>query len=166
MFRADTSGNLEIGGSLVCSSCVSGSDVANGSLTGGDIADGSLTGSDIANSSITGSDIAANSIGETDLVNGAVGGFELDQISVVSIECDGLCNDITLGEICSVAGPNRRPVFVDCDQVRPRSSGTVSCPGGNTCYLNTILSAGDSLFAVCADQSGWDANVYCMDDDD
>jgi hypothetical protein len=159
VFRVDTggnsllTGNLDLGGTLACTSCVSGTAIVNGSVTGLDIANGTVTGTDLLNNTVT----------ETDLAAGAVGADELDQVVVVSVECNGECTDITLGQVCGFAGVDKRPVFVDCGNV-DNDSGS-SCGGDNTCSSFT-LDAADSLGSLCTDGSGWDANVYCLDDDD
>jgi hypothetical protein len=159
VFRVDTlgnsalSGSLDLGGTLDCTSCVSGSAIVNGSVTGLDLANGTVTGTDLVNNTVT----------ETDLAAGAVGADELDQVVVVSVECNGECTDITLGQVCGFAGADKRPVFVDCRNV-DNDSGS-SCGGDNTCSSFTLDGA-DSLGSLCSDGSGWDANVYCLDDDD
>jgi len=61
-----TGGNLQVGGSLLCSSaagdCVSGSSIANGTITT----------DDVLNNTLTANDIAANAIGASELADNAV----------------------------------------------------------------------------------------------
>ena len=125
--------------------------------------DGTVRGRDLADGTVSGADLEDDSVGEGDLAAGAVGADELDQVVVVSVECSGSCDDITLGQVCGFAGADKRPVFVDCRDVDDDSGS--SCGGDNTCSAFT-LDAADSLGVLCTDGSGWDANVYCLDDDD
>lgn len=176
VFKFDTNGSLTIpAGGFACSSCIHGSDIASSTITGNEIANSTITGSDIANGSITGSDIlsssifssdiAPNTIGETDLAAGSVGADELDPIDVVSVECNGECSDSTLAQVCAVAGSNRRAIAVDCDSVDSDTAGQVPCGGDNQCFANNVFQSAP-LSNFCNDGTGFDAQVYCLQNDD
>jgi hypothetical protein len=90
-------------------------------------------------------------------------GFDIPRvIKAVSVECNGNCNDNTLGQICSVAGAGLIPLAVDCTDVDDDGTG-VACPGSgnNRCSALTV-SSGQPLSSFCRDTSGWDATVYCV----
>ena len=77
----------------------------------------------------------------------------------VAVECNGPCDDVTLGEAC---GAGWIPIAVDCQNVCEHSSYS-TCGSGSPlprCRL-TSLSPGSALSNFCDDVSGWDANVYC-----
>jgi hypothetical protein len=73
----------------------------------------------------------------------------------VAVECNGNCNDSTLGTLC---GPGWRPIAVDCQNVQEYTGGP--CGGNNRCARFQVRT-GDLLSFYCDDINGWDANVYC-----
>jgi hypothetical protein len=97
---------------------------------------------------------------------GAVGASELGAIASVTVECNGGCADITLGEACDHAANNQggswRPLFVDCNDVDDFTLGP--CPdgsGNNDCVL-WLVDPTLGLNRLCDDKSGGDAHVYCI----
>jgi len=88
-----------------------------------------------------------------------------ERIGVVSIECDGRCDDSTLGQLCrDLVGPTFRPFAVDCQNVQEgfqeQTGDIVACGGNNRCLVKDVKPT-DPLSAYCDDGSVWDANVYC-----
>jgi hypothetical protein len=93
----------------------------------------------------------------------------LGRIAVVSVECQGGCGDSTLGQLCSnLAGgifrSNFRPIAVDCGSVDDDNPG-IQCggPGNNRCLVRLVRPE-DPLSFYCDDVSGWDAQVYCLEE--
>jgi hypothetical protein len=85
---------------------------------------------------------------------------------VISVECNGECSDNTLGELCSrLIGTNFIPFAVDCqnvdNDVPPDVNVQCGGAGDNRCLARTVRSS-DPLDWYCDDISGWDAQVYCI----
>jgi hypothetical protein len=86
--------------------------------------------------------------------------------AVVSVECNGNCNDSTLGQLCrDLAGRTFRPFAVDCQNVEEqdrRNQTVVPCGGNNQCsFPQRNVEPQHALSTYCQDIDGWDANVYC-----
>lgn len=81
----------------------------------------------------------------------------------VSVECNGGCDDNTLGQICSLAGAGRIPIGIACNDVADRNSSDIACPGSgdNRCSIASFSSGTRRLNTYCQDSSGWDAVVLC-----
>lgn len=75
----------------------------------------------------------------------------------VAVECNGNCNDSTLGQIC---GAGWTPIAVDCQNVQEQAVA-FNCGGNNSCSPRFLVRPGDRLSFYCDDINGWDANVYC-----
>lgn len=78
-------------------------------------------------------------------------------VKKVAVECNGNCNDSTLGQIC---GSYWTPIAVDCSDVQEWSS-TYACGGNNRC-TSFYVSPSQALSNYCDDVNGTDANVYCL----
>jgi hypothetical protein len=82
-------------------------------------------------------------------------------ITAVSVECNGGCNDNTLGDICSLAGTGHIPIGVACNDVADRTT-SIACPGsGNNRCNVTSFSPNVQLNRFCQDSGGWDVVVFC-----
>lgn len=94
---------------------------------------------------------------QMDQAQAAVVSFSVPFTAVrqVAVECNGNCNDSTLGTLCQSGWT---PIAVDCQNVQEWTGG--ACGGDNRCARFTVRAT-DPLSFYCDDISGWDANVYC-----
>jgi len=88
-------------------------------------------------------------------------------VDAVRVECQGSCNDSTLGQICALTD-SPTPIAVSCDNARDAiGNDHVQCGGAsnNRCDMEPTIAlgfnSGTSLGNLCHDTSGWDAIVYC-----
>jgi hypothetical protein len=158
-----------VGSSKIADGSVTSDDLAPNSVTSSEIVNGTVTADDLALDSVDASEIRTGAVGASEIADGSVGsaeiaasavrGSELAAIIVVSVECNGGCNDSDLGEIC---GPGYEPIAVDCDIVDDDAGGAVPCGGNNTCFRNS-MSTSSPLGSFCDAQPGFDAQVYCIE---
>jgi hypothetical protein len=85
-------------------------------------------------------------------------------IGAVKVECNGDCNQVTVGEACNTLGSDWRPVGLACDETATPGTGTSVPCGSGTCTSWGTLWSSDPLGAYCADGGGYDAAVECTTD--
>lgn len=95
-------------------------------------------------------------------VSGAVPALAQVPFSVtgVSVECNGECTDLTLGDVCGFLGTGFTPISIDCSDVDDDGRTTLCRPGDNFCSRATVNNNA-VLSAFCRDTDGWDASVFC-----
>jgi hypothetical protein len=81
------------------------------------------------------------------------------EVARVAVECNGNCDDSTLGQLCDFLGSGWTPIAVDCGNVA-NWSDTWGCGGDNRCRGRSVLPS-HLLSLYGNDGGGWDANVYC-----
>jgi hypothetical protein len=81
--------------------------------------------------------------------------------TLVKVECQGSCNNVTLGEACGGTG---FPRGISCDAVANPGAGTRQPCGinGASCIPDGNFFASDRISRNCSDTSGNDAVVLCF----
>jgi len=81
-------------------------------------------------------------------------------VDAVSVQCEGTCSDVTLGEICD-SSDSPTPIAVDCQSIDDDPENTrCNLTGTSFCSVNGF-NRGEPLSNYCVNINGWDAHVYC-----
>lgn len=153
----------------IANAAVTASEIAAGAVGTSEIAAGAVTNSEIANLAVTYEKIAADSVNSPRIADSSVYSVDIrdGQISwqdlcypyAIKVECEGECNDLTLGDICYGAD---RVISISCDGTSSFSMGNPWLCGGDNSCGHVELSRTQLLSHFCDDGSGWDALVVCM----